>query len=65
MKVTLEKQLQILSDCGIKLATGITKDHLLTSYHRLQGQDCLIGCSTPEQLSRLRKETGLDFQWLS
>lgn len=188
MKVTLEKQLQILSDCGIELAPGITKDHLLASYHRedyeaepfllllarmggeleeepfaylsnniwhfdtecieghgdyeqianrmrdlaggalplaeindyvdvdeekawlsfklngvetrwemevdsdwvdpkvfsafasllaeqpndkrytyfdLQGQDCLIGCSTPEQLKRLRKETGLDFQWLS
>lgn len=186
MKVTLEKQLQILHDCGVRLAPGVTKDHLLTSYDReyleakpflrllaaiggeledepfgrlydniwhfdteciedhgdyarianrmrdlaggdlplvdindyvdvekawlsfklngvetrweaevdndwvdtrvfsvfigllakqptdkrytyfdLQGQDCLIGCSAPEQLIRLRKETGLSFEWLS
>ncbi|MGH9755044.1 MAG: hypothetical protein ACREA2_19885 [Blastocatellia bacterium] len=35
------------------------------TYFDLKGQDCLIGCSTPKQLKRLRKETGLDFQWLS
>ncbi|MBL8206409.1 MAG: hypothetical protein JNM09_19380 [Blastocatellia bacterium] len=28
------------------------------------GQDCLIGCSTQDQLERLRKETGMGFEWL-
>lgn len=35
------------------------------TYLDLQGQDCLIGCSSPDQLEKLRIETGLDFQWLS
>jgi hypothetical protein len=35
------------------------------TYFDLQGQDCLIGCSTPEQLKRLRNETRLGFEWLS
>ena len=30
----------------------------------LGGQDCLIGCSTEEQFSALRKLTGLEFEWL-
>jgi hypothetical protein len=35
------------------------------SYLDLEGQDCIIGCCTPEQLAALRKETGLRWQWLS
>jgi hypothetical protein len=34
------------------------------TYYGLFGQDCLIGCATPEQLALLRKETGLKFDWL-
>ena len=34
------------------------------TYLDLGGQDCLIGCSTPEQLENLRATTGLDFRWL-
>ena len=34
------------------------------TYLDLGGQDCLIGCSTPEQLENLRAATGLDFRWL-
>jgi hypothetical protein len=34
------------------------------TYCSFEGQDCLIGCSTPEQLALLRKETGLKFKWL-
>jgi len=30
----------------------------------LGGQDCLIGCATAEQFAALRKQTGLDFEWL-
>lgn len=30
----------------------------------LGGQDCLIGCATNEQFAALRKQTGLDFEWL-
>jgi hypothetical protein len=30
----------------------------------LGGQDCLLGCATQEQLSSLRRLTGLDFEWL-
>ncbi len=30
----------------------------------LGGQDCLIGCATPEQFRALRKWTGLNFEWL-
>jgi len=30
----------------------------------LGGQDCLLGCATPEQFAALRKRTGLDFEWL-
>jgi hypothetical protein len=29
------------------------------------GQDCIIGCSTPDQFRMLREKTGLNFQWLS
>jgi len=35
------------------------------TYHDLGRQDCLIGCSTSEQLSMIRKRTGLKFEWLS
>lgn len=35
------------------------------TYLDLGGQDCLIGCSTPEQLEKLKATTGLSFQWLS
>ena len=35
------------------------------TYFDLGGQDCLIGCSTPEQFERLKGETGLNFQWLT
>lgn len=31
----------------------------------LGGQDCLIGCATAQEFSRLRLITGLDFCWLS
>jgi hypothetical protein len=30
----------------------------------LGGQDCLLGCATEEQITSLRKLTGLDFEWL-
>jgi hypothetical protein len=29
------------------------------------GQDCMIGCSTPEQLEQLREKTGLEVTWLT
>lgn len=35
------------------------------TYLDLGGQDCLISCSTPEQLEKLRITTGLNFQWLT
>ena len=35
------------------------------TYLGLDGQDCLIGCSTPEQLEKLKATTGLGFQWLA
>jgi hypothetical protein len=31
----------------------------------LWGQDCLIGCCTPEELGTLNKRTGLKFEWLT
>lgn len=34
------------------------------TYLDLGGQDCLIGCSTPEQLEKLRTVSGLKFRWL-
>jgi phosphotransferase system HPr-like phosphotransfer protein len=34
------------------------------SFVDLQGQDCLIGCPTPEEFERLRARTGIDVQWL-
>ncbi|HEY6186876.1 MAG TPA: WGR domain-containing protein, partial [Pyrinomonadaceae bacterium] len=34
------------------------------TYLNLGGQDCLIGCSTPEQLEKLRTMSGLNFRWL-
>jgi hypothetical protein len=35
------------------------------TYLDLKGQDCILGCCSPDQLAALRKKTGLDFQWLS
>lgn len=35
------------------------------TYFDLRGQDCLIGCCTPQQLEKLRNVTELDFIWLS
>jgi predicted DNA-binding WGR domain protein len=34
------------------------------TYLDLGGQDCLIGCSTPEQLEKLRIASGQNFRWL-
>ncbi len=34
------------------------------TYLSLGGQDCLIGCSTTEELKKLKKLTGLPFAWL-
>jgi hypothetical protein len=34
------------------------------TYCSLFGQDCLVGCATPEQLALLKKETGMKFDWL-
>lgn len=35
------------------------------SFLDLHGQDCLIGCPTPEELERLRGRTGLAVRWLA
>lgn len=35
------------------------------TYLDLGGQDCLIGCSTPDQLVKLADRTQLKFQWLT
>jgi predicted DNA-binding WGR domain protein len=35
------------------------------TYLDLGGQDCLIGCSSPEHLEKLRAATGLNFRWLT
>lgn len=34
------------------------------TYLNLGGQDCLVGCSTTEELEKLRTITGLEFQWM-
>lgn len=34
------------------------------TYLDLKGQDCLIGCCTSTQFNRLKKITGLNFEWL-
>lgn len=34
-------------------------------YLDLGGQDCIIGCSSPEQLEAVKQKTGLPFRWLS
>lgn len=44
---------------------GRQKSGLRYTYLDLKGQDCLIGCTTPEQLASLRRATGLDFKWLT
>lgn len=35
------------------------------TYYNLGGQDCLLGCTTPENLQRLRTATDMDFLWLT
>ncbi len=35
------------------------------TYLDLDGQDCLLGSSTPDQLAAIRKQTGCKFQWLT
>jgi hypothetical protein len=35
------------------------------TYCDLKGQDCLIGCCSPQQLQMLRSKTGLNFTWLT
>ncbi len=35
------------------------------TYIDLGGQDCLIGCSTPQQRSALQERTGLEVEWLT
>ena len=35
------------------------------TYLNLDGQDCLIGCATPEQFERLKATSGLDFKWMT
>jgi hypothetical protein len=35
------------------------------TYINLGGQDCLIGCATPEQRSCLESQTGLKVEWLT
>ncbi|MEA2204995.1 MAG: hypothetical protein QOE77_1771 [Blastocatellia bacterium] len=35
------------------------------TYYDLGGQDCLLGCATPENLQRLRAATSMDFVWLT
>ena len=60
MKVILEKQLQILSDCGIKLAPGIFKlDGVETRWEAEVDNDWV------DHRVFGVKETRLDFQWLS
>ena len=34
------------------------------TYIDLGGQDCLIGCATPDQKAQMQKQTGLDVGWL-
>ena len=34
------------------------------AYLDLGGQDCVMGCSSPEQLTLLRKRAKLAFKWL-
>jgi len=35
------------------------------TYYDLGGQDCLIGCSAVKQLEKIKRETGLNFAWLT
>jgi len=35
------------------------------TYVDLEGQDCLLGCSTPQEQEWLEAKTGLTFQWLN
>src|SRR5262249_43909576 len=34
------------------------------TFHYLHGQDCLIGCATPEQVQQLKARTKVWFAWL-
>jgi len=53
----------ILSRFAELLAARNTAKHF--THLDLRGQDCLIGCATPDQLKDLKNRTGLNFQWLT
>ncbi|MEW6265343.1 MAG: hypothetical protein AB1641_19870 [Thermodesulfobacteriota bacterium] len=53
---------KIISELA-KLLAGRNTGHKFT-YLDLGGQDCLIGCATPDELKKLKKLTGLAFEWL-
>jgi len=53
---------EILSNFVVLLDTQKAWKHF--TYLDLKGQDCIIGCSTEDQRSELRKRTGLRFEWL-
>jgi hypothetical protein len=52
----------ILSLFAELLATRKTEKRY--TYLDLGGQDCLIGCATPEQLAKINNATRLNFTWL-
>jgi len=47
--------------CALLKQQGSTRQF---TYLDLKGQDCVIGCSTEEELRQLRKMTGMNFTWL-
>ncbi|MGZ4815667.1 MAG: hypothetical protein ACXVZV_09675 [Terriglobales bacterium] len=47
--------------CRLLAAQGATRRY---TYMDLKGQDCMIGCSTEDELRRFRKMTGMNFGWL-
>jgi hypothetical protein len=47
----------------VKLLESRDTDKRFT-YLDLPGKECLIGCATPEEFAKLRKWTGLEFEWL-
>lgn len=54
---------RILDVFDVLLRNGSTSKRY--TYLDLEGQDCLIGCCTPEQLDKLKSATGLNFEWLA
>ena len=53
---------KILSDFVRLMERRNAKKRL--TYLDLGGQDCLIGCSTEDEFRKLKKLTGLEFEWL-